>query len=188
MRIDLGETENHAYERAKEATSMLLALLIEHHGDGSEILAVDDRQVELLECSEPVPDDLASDEAWIKRQIALHPKPWFYVTEELGPLEEQGLSVQQIQRAVLIEFPIVTLRALNSDTRTQAVVRPRQIAMYLAKSLTTRSLPDIGRRFGGRDHTTVLHAVRKIAGLIQSDPLIASQVERIKGSLAEATA
>ena len=51
---------------------------------------------------------------------------------------------------------------LLSSRRNRSIVRPRQIGMYLAKSLTARSLPEIGRRFGGRDHTTVLHAIRKI--------------------------
>ena len=55
---------------------------------------------------------------------------------------------------------------LLSSRRTANVVRPRQVAMYLAKTLTLRSLPEIGRRFGGRDHTTVLHAVRKIEALV----------------------
>jgi chromosomal replication initiator protein len=59
------------------------------------------------------------------------------------------------------------------------VARPRQAAMYLAKQLTTRSYPDIGRRFGGRDHTTVLHAVRKIEELKASDAGIAADLETL---------
>jgi chromosomal replication initiator protein len=65
------------------------------------------------------------------------------------------------------------------------VVRPRQIAMYLAKTLTLRSLPEIGRRFGGRDHTTVLHAVRKIEGLVDSDATLADEIELLKRLLQE---
>jgi chromosomal replication initiator protein len=65
------------------------------------------------------------------------------------------------------------------------VVRPRQIAMYLAKTLTLRSLPEIGRRFGGRDHTTVLHAVRKIEGLVGNDNMLAEEVELLKRLLQE---
>jgi chromosomal replication initiator protein len=65
------------------------------------------------------------------------------------------------------------------------VVRPRQIAMYLAKVLTLRSLPEIGRRFGGRDHTTVLHAVRKIEGLVQGDKALAEEIEVLKRMLME---
>ena len=65
------------------------------------------------------------------------------------------------------------------------MVRPRQIAMYLAKTLTLRSLPEIGRRFGGRDHTTVLHAVRKIEGLVGSDTALSDEIELLKRQLQE---
>jgi chromosomal replication initiator protein len=64
-------------------------------------------------------------------------------------------------------------------------VRPRQVAMYLAKTMTLRSLPEIGRRFGGRDHTTVLHAVRKIEGLVGKDTALSEEVESLKRQLQE---
>jgi chromosomal replication initiator protein len=64
-------------------------------------------------------------------------------------------------------------------------VRPRQVALYLAKTLTLRSLPEIGRRFGGRDHTTVLHAVRKIEGLVGNDMALAEEIEILKRQLQE---
>ena len=72
-----------------------------------------------------------------------------------------------------------------SARRTANVVRPRQIAMYLAKILTLRSLPEIGRRFGGRDHTTVLHAVRKIEELVSKDHNLAEVIELLKRILSE---
>ena len=72
-----------------------------------------------------------------------------------------------------------------SSRRTANVVRPRQVAMYLAKTLTLRSLPEIGRRFGGRDHTTVLHAVRKIENLVHNDAALAEEIELIKRQLQE---
>jgi len=59
------------------------------------------------------------------------------------------------------------------------VARPRQAAMWIAKQITTRSLPDIGRRFGGRDHTTVLHAVRRIEALKQDDAVLARDLDAI---------
>jgi chromosomal replication initiator protein len=65
------------------------------------------------------------------------------------------------------------------------VVRPRQVAMYRAKTMTLRSLPEIGRRFGGRDHTTVLHAVRKIEGLVGKDTALSEEVESLKRQLQE---
>ncbi|PZQ79304.1 MAG: chromosomal replication initiator protein DnaA [Ancylobacter novellus] len=77
---------------------------------------------------------------------------------------------------------------LLSQRRTANLVRPRQIAMYLAKTLTLRSLPEIGRRFGGRDHTTVLHAVRKLTGLVESDAEIATEVRRLEIELREGRA
>jgi chromosomal replication initiation ATPase DnaA len=79
--------------------------------------------------------------------------------------------------AVFYDVPISSLFA---EHRSKDVVKTRQIAMYLAKELTPRSLPDIGRRIGGRDHTTVLHGVRKIAALIKSDPGLAAEVATIR--------
>ena len=67
-----------------------------------------------------------------------------------------------------------------SSRRTANVVRPRQIAMYLSKMMTLRSLPEIGRRFGGRDHTTVLHAVRKIEALALKDHALSEEIESFK--------
>ena len=74
-------------------------------------------------------------------------------------------TVAEIQRAVCRHFGI-TCAQLVSANRKRAIARPRQIAMWLSRNLTKRSLPDIGRRFGGRDHTTALHAVRRIDALI----------------------
>lgn len=88
-------------------------------------------------------------------------------------------KIEDIQRVVAQHFN-VSKADLVSARRTRAVVRPRQVAMYLAKSLTPRSLPEIGRRFGGRDHTTVLHAVRKIDSLVGSDDALAEDIETLK--------
>ena len=72
---------------------------------------------------------------------------------------------------------------LISERRNRAIARPRQAAMWLAKQLTTRSLPDIGRRFGGRDHTTVLHAVRRIEALKAGDAQLARDLETLTRKL-----
>jgi chromosomal replication initiator protein len=64
--------------------------------------------------------------------------------------------------------------------RQRTIARPRQIAMYLSKSLTTRSLPDIGRRFGGRDHTTIMHGVRKVEELRATDSQLAEDLELLR--------
>jgi chromosomal replication initiator protein len=72
---------------------------------------------------------------------------------------------------------------LESPNRSRSIVRPRQIAMYLARLLTPRSYPEIGRRFGNRDHTTVMHAVETIQRLTSIDPTFAEEVERLRLSI-----
>ena len=67
-----------------------------------------------------------------------------------------------------------------SQRRSRPLARPRQIAMYLAKKLTTRSLPEIGRKFANRDHTTVIHAVKTIDKLSKNDEKMRSNIEEIK--------
>ncbi len=102
--------------------------------------------------------------------------------EVLRPLiraNARKVTVEEIQRKVAEHFSI-KMADLLSPRRSRVVARPRQIAMYLAKQLTTRSLPDIGRRFGNRDHTTVMHAVRKIEELRRTDPQIDEAVETLR--------
>ena len=89
---------------------------------------------------------------------------------------ERKVTVDHIQKTVAEHYSLKQAD-LISERRARAVARPRQVAMWLAKQITTRSLPDIGRRFGGRDHTTVLHAVRRIEQLKAEDPQIARDVD-----------
>jgi len=89
---------------------------------------------------------------------------------------ERKVTVDMIQKAVAEHYALKQAD-LISERRARAVARPRQVAMWLAKQITTRSLPDIGRRFGGRDHTTVLHAVRRIEALKAEDAGIARDVD-----------
>lgn len=96
--------------------------------------------------------------------------------------EPKKVKIEDIQRVVSKHFN-VTKADLLSSRRTRTVVRPRQIAMYLAKALTPRSLPEIGRRFGNRDHTTVLHAVRKIEEMATADRGFADEIEMLKRML-----
>lgn len=93
--------------------------------------------------------------------------------------EPKRVKIEEIQKLVASHYN-VSRSDLLSSRRTATVVRPRQIAMYLAKALTLRSLPEIGRRFGGRDHTTVLHAVRKIENLCNLESALAEEVELFK--------
>ncbi len=96
--------------------------------------------------------------------------------------EPKRIKIEDIQKLVATHFNVSRADILSSR-RTANVVRPRQIAMYLAKVLTLRSLPEIGRRFGGRDHTTVLHAVRKIEALSGSDGGLHEEIELLKRML-----
>ena len=98
--------------------------------------------------------------------------------------EPKKVKIEEIQKLVASHFNVSRADILSSR-RTAVVVKPRQIAMYLAKILTLRSLPEIGRRFGGRDHTTVLHAVRKIDGLAKSDGGLSEELELLKRMLME---
>ena len=92
---------------------------------------------------------------------------------------DRRITIEEIQRRVAEHYKI-KLSEMSSERRARAVARPRQVAMYLAKQLTTRSLPEIGRKFGGRDHTTVMHAVRVIEDLRQSDSGIGEDIELLK--------
>ena len=98
--------------------------------------------------------------------------------------ELRRVKIEDIQKLVASHYSVSRADILSSR-RTAAVVKPRQVAMFLAKMLTLRSLPEIGRRFGGRDHTTVLHAVRKIEGLLQIDTILREELELLKRMLQE---
>ena len=102
----------------------------------------------------------------------------------VGAREPRRVRIEDIQRVVSRHYN-VSKADLLSARRTRTIVRPRQIAMYLAKVLTPRSLPEIGRRFGGRDHTTVLHAVRKIEGMIEADATLKDEIELLKRMIDE---
>ncbi len=97
----------------------------------------------------------------------------------VGAGEAKRVRIEDIQRIVARHYN-VSRQELVSNRRTRVIVKPRQIAMYLAKTLTPRSFPEIGRRFGGRDHTTVLHAVRKIEDLIGEDNKLGHEIELLK--------
>lgn len=95
------------------------------------------------------------------------------------------ITIDTIQRCVAITFG-VQLFSMISHRRPRRLARPRQVAMYLARRMTTRSFPEIGRSFGNRDHATVMHAVRRIEALIRIDPEFADQVAEARSSI-EAT-
>ncbi|VAW21325.1 Chromosomal replication initiator protein DnaA [hydrothermal vent metagenome] len=98
--------------------------------------------------------------------------------------ESPRVRIDDILKIVSRHFKIPRTDILSSR-RSRDVVRPRQIAMYLAKSLTSRSLPEIGRQFGGRDHTTVLHSVRKVEQLMRDDGDLCQEIELLKRMLSD---
>jgi len=97
---------------------------------------------------------------------------------------DRKVTVEEIQRKVAEHFNI-RMSDMIGPKRQRSIARPRQVAMYLSKSLTTRSLPDIGRRFGGRDHTTVMHGVRRIEELKAGDTQLAEDLELLRRALEE---
>jgi chromosomal replication initiator protein len=101
---------------------------------------------------------------------------------DLLRLRERRVTIDEIQRRVAEHFNI-RFAEMTSARRARAYARPRQVAMYLSKQLTSRSLPEIGRKFGGRDHTTVMHAVRRIEELRDTDPALAEDVELLRRML-----
>jgi len=104
------------------------------------------------------------------------------VLRDLLRCNDRKVTIEEIQRRVA-EYYNVRLADMLSARRARAVARPRQVAMWLSKQLTTRSLPEIGRKFGGRDHTTVIHAVRKIDELRQADSGMDEDVDLLKRML-----
>ena len=101
------------------------------------------------------------------------------VLQDLLKSNNRKITIEEIQKKVAEHFNI-RLTDMHSPRRSRSVARPRQIAMYLAKSITSRSLPEIGRKFGGRDHTTVMHAVKKIEELKQEDNNFNEDIDLLK--------
>ena len=98
------------------------------------------------------------------------------VLKDLLRTNSRKITIDEIQKKV-VEHYNIKLSDMHSPRRSRSVARPRQVAMYLAKSITTRSLPEIGRKFGGRDHTTVIHAIKTIEEIMVNDPNLAEDIE-----------
>ena len=117
-----------------------------------------------------------------KPEAASVPKPlWFGIVEEIE-LPGRKITAADIKRAVAAHFNTSVLE-LISDRRNTNVMLPRQIAMHLTKEMTPLSTPQIGRYFGGRDHTTVLYAFNKIEGLLRTDEDLAATIATIRESI-----
>ncbi len=104
------------------------------------------------------------------------------VLQDLLRAHDRRITIDEIQRKVADHYNL-RLTDMHSARRARQVARPRQVAMYLSKLLTARSLPEIGRKFGGRDHTTVMHAIRKVEELMSDDAQISQDVEVVRRAL-----
>jgi len=104
------------------------------------------------------------------------------VLHDILRANDRRVTIEEIQKRVSEHYNI-RQSEMHSARRARAVARPRQVAMYLSKQLTSRSLPEIGRKFGGRDHTTVMHAVRKIEELRATDNTFAEDIELLRRML-----
>jgi chromosomal replication initiator protein len=104
------------------------------------------------------------------------------VLHDILKAHDRRVTIEEIQRKVSEHWNI-RLTDMSSARRARAVARPRQVAMYLAKQLTSRSLPEIGRKFGNRDHTTVMHAVARVTELMERDTAFAEDVELLRRML-----
>ena len=104
------------------------------------------------------------------------------VLKDVLRANNRRITIEEIQKKVADHFN-VKIAEMSSARRARSVARPRQVAMYLAKQLTSRSLPEIGRRFGGRDHTTVMHAIRKVENLRGLDTAFAEDVDTLRSVL-----
>jgi hypothetical protein len=111
---------------------------------------------------------------------------WFYDLVFQGSPKFRKLDIKLIQEMVAAHYRI-RVADLVSERRTADIVKPRQIAMHLCRKMTPRSYPDIGRRFGGKDHTTILHADKKVIRSIASNPEFAAEVAEIEARIASAT-
>jgi len=117
----------------------------------------------------------------IERQAMPEPEPVAPVITVTLPIPTYP-TIRSIVAATADHFGVPVID-LMSQRRHKSIVRPRQIAMYLARVITPRSLPDIGRNMGGRDHTTILHAYHKITGLIDAGDPIADDIATIRAKL-----
>ncbi|MFA6984593.1 MAG: helix-turn-helix domain-containing protein [Arenimonas sp.] len=137
----------------------------------------------VLKLKELPPEPSFSFGDWVERQHQLNPlakAPWFSIESDVsGPRHPK---IDEIQR-IIRNYYGFTKAELIAERRTAKIVHARQVAMYLAKTMTPRSLPEIGRKFGGRDHTTVLHAVRKIEKLLTTDAKLLAEIDALKAMI-----
>lgn len=179
-------TDDFRYERNKRACDALLDLLCQYHPEQCPS-AVRQRRAESkvqpceikadaapIEPEQPSEDDRIAE--WIERQKQLSPAWRAWNMHVAHP------TAAMIQNAVAKHFSVKKMDML-SVRRTRNVVVPRMVAIHLTRELTPYSLPEIGRRYGGRDHTTILNSLKIMGKRIASDPAFASVVEQLKQTI-----
>lgn len=122
----------------------------------------------------------AGADALMAALLRPHKAPWFSIEAERGA--DQGPEVREIQLAVCVAWG-VALADMLSPRRMAAIVLPRQVAVYLTREMTLLSLPQIGAKFGGRDHTTILASHRKITRLAARDPDLAARIAAVRETI-----
>lgn len=167
-RSDCADLERFTREQNEYCSRSLLEALVSHHGGElppltPEPLPPEPEPAPPIAILPPIPNELMAEAAAI-----VFPN-WVN-------------AIKRIQHAVCAEYN-VTVTELCSQRRSRNVVRPRQIAMYLCKTLTDRSFPEIGRRFGGRDHTTAIAAVRRVESLCAVDEAFRLRVETVAAGI-----
>lgn len=158
--------------RNQQACDELLSLLIEHHADHKSVRKF------LPKPKPPAPPVVVPEPIKVAPVVLAPIIPLPVSMPE--PTDAERLPSIAIIARETAKFYEVTLMDMYSARRTANICRPRQIGMYLAKTMTLKSLPQIGRRFGGRDHTTILYAVRKIEGLVPINERLADEIEVLK--------
>lgn len=162
------------HDRNREACDDLLALLIEHHADHKSVIKFLPKPKPVVAIVAVIPEPIVAAPATLAPPVVPLPVA---IPEPTDALQLPSIAIISRETARFYER---TLMDMYSARRTANIVRPRQIAMYLAKTMTLKSLPEIGRKFGGRDHTTILHAVRKIEDLVCRDERLADEIEVLK--------
>lgn len=169
-KTDCDNLQSYIHKQNKSRSRALLEALVANHGNAIDLPPLEDDSEE----EEEIPRNDEPD--W-------WPCMWFGdLVRAQGPRPSGPPTINAIQSIVAKSFNITKLDLL-SQRRTHNVVLPRQIAMYLAKMLTTRSYPEIGRRFGYRDHSTPLYAVQKINARCVSDPEFAGRINALKAEI-----
>ena len=126
-----------------------------------------------------VPVDL---NAWAERQKQNYKTPWFEIMDGPCEFEQENRAPPKIEKiqAIVCEHFVIDWRDMLSKRRTADITFPRMVAVYLCRRLTIRSTPELGRRFGHRNHATILHSIRKISRLIGENAVFAAEVEYLR--------